>query len=106
MSCCNGSSAGGLVTTNAAMCAACAAERNGVCRASGHAAASHFMGGAPCPRRRHADPAGVVRWLGLRWWGAPILVRWRLAVRAGMRRPRLPGCGCLAALRRRGGYVK
>lgn len=54
------------------------------------------IGGKGCPRDNHPDPHGVVRWLGLRFYGVPMPVR--LAAwwfHGSHRRPGFwPGCGC------------
>lgn len=49
--------------------------------------------------RRYADRRGVVRWLGVEWYGVPYPLRivlrilWRIPPR------RLPGCGCIKPLK-------
>lgn len=55
---------------------------------------------------RHPEAAGVLRWLGLRWYGVPAPLRWLLRLLIALRRVRpltgpLDGCGCIVALRDR-----
>ena len=57
--------------------------------------------GQSCPDGRFPDEAGLMRWLGCRWYGVPYPVR----VWLWLRHPRHPrpssfaGCGCLVRLK-------
>ena len=48
-----------------------------------------------CPKGKHPDADGRVRWLGVLWRGVPWPLRWRLP-----KGVKPPGCGCLDALKR------
>jgi len=56
----------------------------------------------PCPRGRHPDADGVIRWAGVRWQGVPMPLRVVLRL-WHPRHPRLrrwDGCGCVVILKR------
>jgi len=91
----------------AAMCAACSrsvrtTDAGGElwsCTVSGRPLADHIVRRARCPLGRHPScKTGVLRWLGVRWYGVPMPVRLALwACHARHPRPsRFTGCGCLA----------
>jgi hypothetical protein len=113
----------------AAMCLVCPSARRvrGVlmCNASQANTLLHIRG-KPCPEHRHPSPAGVVRWLGIDWYGVPYPVRlwlahapkaarrvvtllagspWHdrlaaLARQQPLSKPSaLPGCGCIKRLK-------
>jgi hypothetical protein len=56
----------------------------------------------PCPRKRHPDALGRVRWLGMFWYGVPYPMRLRRSKRLarlfGVKPYTRPpaGCGCMA----------
>ena len=54
-----------------------------------------------CPIGRHPDREGIVRWLGVRWYGVPMPIRVRLMIFARQHRsPRYyDGCGCVVRLK-------
>lgn len=103
-----------LSVSLAAMCHTCPkAERRGGeavrCTINGQALYPLLVEGESfCPKGRHPDPAGLVRWAGFGWHGVPYPLRlWLWGVTAldyfrGRRiaPPRKPGeyqgCGCLA----------
>lgn len=50
--------------------------------------------GVDCPIKRFPDGSNVVRWFGIRWYGAPIFLRiWPRTSK------KLEGCGCVAVLK-------
>lgn len=62
------------------------------CSIDGKPIESHVMATVPtCPMGKHPDAAGLVRWLGILWFGVPAPMRWVL--RSRLTGP-LPGCGC------------
>lgn len=87
------------------MCGAC--SRLGtysLCTIDGKAPCSR-----PCPRGHHPDADGIIRWMGLRWFGVPYPIR--LWGRTGMYTEttglasktdwrKLEGCGCLVVAKR------
>ncbi len=96
MSCCKADR--DRARTAAAMCFACRARDGETCRDSGKPCTEMVKG--VCPRGRHPNPAGVVRWVGVTWHGVPAPIRWGLVYRHGEPRKPLAGCGCVAALKR------
>ena len=58
--------------------------------------AQYITGFSRCPKEKHPDQYGVVRWLGIRWFGVPKPLRMLM-------RPWLTGdvqgCGCIARLK-------
>ena len=61
---------------------------------------SHIQG-RPCPLGKHPDANGWIRWLGVRWIGLPMPVRWWLSL-VNWNRFYIdtPGCGCALWLKR------
>lgn len=63
-----------------------------------------------CPARTFAED-GIVRWLGIEWYGVPMPVRWWLRL-THPKRPKIrgfSGCGCVKVLKDlwiRAGLVK
>lgn len=91
--------------TNAAMCVLCPElgmrvradwSTVAVCTVDGRAFGPRGERREACPRGRHADEQGMVRWLGSRWRGVPYPLRVRLRRRGvELKRGPLPGCGCI-----------
>ncbi len=88
----------------AIMCGACP-RRNGFvdCSVDGKPMLSR-----PCPREKHPDAIGRVRWLGIRWYGVPAPIRWYgsaglyaevCGLGANVKWRDLPGCGCIVRLK-------
>lgn len=91
-----------LNRTRVAMCTACPwVVRN----TRGHLVLCRIdhdgiAGRTSCPHRRYPDASGVLRWLGLRWYGVPAPLRWWLQERWGLlQKTTLPGCGCIVVLK-------
>lgn len=85
------------------MCAACAGLRTPACPRTGASVILHVKGKA-CPRGWHPDKDGIVRWLGVRWYGVPFPIRAYLYARLGQGSPEeyigaFAGCGCVVALK-------
>ncbi len=69
-----------------------------LCTISGKPVEQHIQSCAPsCPRKRHPDQTGMVRFMGMEWYGVPRFLRWVLA---GRLTGTVPGCGCHARLKR------
>lgn len=65
------------------------------CTVSGKTVEHHVSSCAPsCPKKKHPDMAGMVRWLWIEWYGVPKPLRWVV-------RPTgpVPGCGCIKVLK-------
>jgi len=103
---CNAKQSSDPTRTRAGMCLACRGSRDGErCRFSGVALTIH-AGGLACPKRRH-PVEGVVRWLGIRWYGVPWPLRiWLVFTKAECRLFDLPGCGCMVWAKRKFGNIK
>jgi hypothetical protein len=73
-----------------------------VCRSSGETIYTMTIGGEACPRGRHPDAAGVVRWpvRPVKWHGIPGPVRYWLAGLGYRPAAAWQGCGCLVAAKR------
>lgn len=71
------------------------------CTVSGRAVAVHIQSCAPsCPKGKHrAD--GMVKWLGLWWYGCPAPWRWPFKFSG-----KIPGCGCTVAGKRAWLWIK
>ena len=88
----------GVRESNAVMCLTCPSlsltETH--CLVSQEPVWLHIMG-KPCPRLRHLQD-GVVRWLGMRWYGVPWPIRvwrWRKSKKRWIDFGRqFVGCGC------------
>lgn len=89
------------------MCRFCAGAKADRCPRDGEAIGAKLVPVTySCPRRRHPDADGIVRWLGVRWYGVPMPLRalaWLLHAR-GTRPLReyvrtYAGCGCVKVLR-------
>ncbi len=88
----------------AIMCGACPRRRGFIeCRVDGKPMLSR-----PCPKGKHPDDVGRVRWLGIRWHGIPAPIRWyglaglyakTLGIGARVKWRDLPGCGCVVRLK-------
>ena len=86
------------VMTSAAMCAACPHAGLVMCLVDGKALTTHARA-VDCPKGRHPSD-GVVRWLGVKWYGVPFPIRWWLNRKQLVSNPdRLPGCGCIRFLK-------
>jgi len=88
----------GQQRARAVMCGTCPAREGDRCAPAGHTVRRMVLDGG-CPRGRHPDAAGVVRWLGTEWYGVPAALRWAYGLaRRWLGLPRLtgplPGCGC------------
>lgn len=82
----------------AAACWSCRASRSrpGYCGDSGATIADVTIGGRPCPRGKHPTARRpTFGWMGARWRGVPMPVRWAIAARGGMAPGDFTGCGCL-----------
>ena len=64
------------------------------CTVGGLPVIGHVQG-APCRKNKHPDGDGVVRWIGLRWYGVPRPIVWWLSIRWPALRAASLGCGCL-----------
>lgn len=93
-----------ILASRALSCAVCAGFDATHCPSTGRACAEHIEIGV-CPRKAYGE-RGVVRWLGLDWYGVPYLKR-RWVWFRHFRQTRsfrefnaaLPGCGCLRRLK-------
>lgn len=92
-----------------AICTLCAGGGSAYCPVTSQPVVL-YLSGAPCPKRRHPDESGLVRFLGILWFGFPWPLRWvfwwRLRNkglgRLGDRRAffaKFPACGCIARLK-------
>lgn len=97
------------LVTKTAMCETCPAGTLGPSR-YGRGVVACSIDGKPiakaitraCPRGRHPDAEGIVRWAGIRWFGVPMPLRVKLRL-WHPRHPRLrrwDGCGCVVILKR------
>lgn len=67
------------------------------CTVSGKPVDHHIQSCHPtCPVGKHPDPAGLVRFAWIRWYGVPRFLRWALAYRLT---GAVPGCGCIYRLK-------
>lgn len=93
-----------LVRTRALICGTCRHAVGGECGLDGRSLASHLgAAGGPleCRAGKQADWDGHVRWMGVRWVGVPWIVRvWRWSKDRDEGWLRVPGCGCIVALKR------
>ena len=83
--------------SRAVMCDCCKHSDGLQCRKSGFGAL--VIVSAPkaiCPIRRHPNENGVVRWLGIEWYGVPAPIRWRVKKHLS---GTLGGCGCIRRLK-------
>jgi hypothetical protein len=63
------------------------------CTISGNPVEYHITSCSPsCPRGRHPDRRGVLRWAGIRWYGVPRPIAWAYRIRQ-------PWCGCCYVLK-------
>jgi len=86
------------VMTADAMCAACRYAGPVICSVSGKPARGHSAR-QDCPKGRHPK-SGVVRWLGVWWYGVPYPIRRYLKAIGKVKDYRkLPGCGCIKAIK-------
>ena len=100
MSCCRPANRSDPAT-RASMCAACPHRRGELCRPAGTEAVTLLVGGE-CPRGRWPDKRGVVRWLGVEWYGVPMPLRWWLMLTGRSRAmdpEAWPMCGCMVRLK-------
>lgn len=104
----------GAIDSRRAMCISCPSRKGaawgcggrplGRCSVAGQPIGLMIAGVKPCPRGRHPDQAGRVRWMGISWLGVPMPIRW-LAAALGRERggidqvEQLPGCGCVERLK-------
>ncbi len=62
------------------------------CTISGKPVTAHIMSCAPsCPKGKHPDKDGIVKFAWVKWYGVPRFLRWLLA---GRLTGSVPGCGC------------
>lgn len=61
----------------------------------------HRITAGQCPLNRHPDPAGVVKWAGIRWLGVPYPLRlWAWLMHPKHPRPSsIRQCGCIKPLK-------
>lgn len=96
----------GVRRSRAAMCCVCrwGGWNARTCRRDGASVSLRVRGkDATCPRGWHTTD-GLVRWMGLRWYGVPYPVRVVLAVLAesphvSVKAAEFDGCGCVKALK-------
>lgn len=92
-----------MVRAKSAICHLCIyAERDAVspwvvgavsCSVDGKPIESHIMAKVPtCLKGKHPDAQGMVKWLGILWYGTPYPMR--VLLRRRLTGP-LPGCGCM-----------
>lgn len=92
-----------MIRAKSAICHLCIyAERDPVspwvvgavsCSVDGKPIESHVMAKVPtCPHGKHPDANGLVKWVGILWFGVPAPLRFVLRNR--LTGP-LPGCGCM-----------
>jgi hypothetical protein len=67
------------------------------CTVSGMSIEAHMTSCQPsCPKGLHPDKDGIVKWLGVRWFGVPMPKRF--IIRKKLTGP-VPGCGCIRVLK-------
>jgi hypothetical protein len=86
----------------AAMCMVCIERQGQVCTIKGLPTADIIHARLDCPMNHHPDGAGVLVWLGVKWYGVPYPLRvlWPLLRRLNRWKPLsgpLPWCGCVKA---------
>jgi hypothetical protein len=92
----------------AVMCHVCPERRGDACTAQEMPCAEIVRLRLDCPLNHHPDGAGVLVWLGVRWYGVPMPIRaaWPV-LRRLYRWPQLSGplpwCGCVKRLKDRWG---
>ena len=75
------------------------------CRITGMTVSAACRRYSHCPRERLPDADGIVRWLGIRWYGVPYPLRvWRWQTRFNdvefrEYMARIPQCGCIVVLK-------
>jgi hypothetical protein len=67
------------------------------CTIGGRPVADYILSCQPsCPKGKHPDTSGIVRFAGVRWYGVPRFLRW---LAAGRLTGAVPGCGCVLVLK-------
>lgn len=90
-----------VAKTNAAICRRCPHHGGSMCLLDGQRYTRTVRPASnPCPLGKHTTD-GVVRWMGIRWYGVPAPLRWF----GPLRRYRLPGCGCIVPLKLAFGWL-
>lgn len=67
------------------------------CTVDGLSVETHCTSCRPsCPVGKHPDLNGMVRFMGIEWYGVPAFLRWLLVFKLT---GNVPGCGCVRVLK-------
>lgn len=88
----------------AVMCMVCPERRDQVCTVNELPTRRIVELRIACPMDHHPNGAGVLVWLGVKWYGVPAPIRWAWPVLRRLNRwpdlsGSLPWCGCVKTIK-------